>query len=343
MMIDDEDAATESAVEVTLPDDSSITEVKLDDKKAEIREQQPKVEARREEAPSEPVVDDREKALIDLKRQYERQKAVAEAEKEARKRAEEYARQQAYTANNAYNQVQDGNLRVILNAIDTTEQAAANAERDYADAMAAGDYAAAAKAQRLMAQAESHLLQLNNGKAKLEEQLQQLSEGSVKGPEIPSFEPQVPLDPVEAYASRLTPKSADWLRSHPEVVNKISRLSRAHEDAIEDGIVAESPEYFRFIESRLGYSNNASYDESPSEPAPSPREAPSLRKSVASAPVSSSSTSISPRSSSPNVMTLTPSEVEVALLMEPELSREKAIESYARNKATLIKQGKLSA
>jgi hypothetical protein len=42
-------------------------------------------------------------------------------------------------------------------------------------------------------------------------------------------------------------------------------------------------------------------------------------------------------------MTLAPSEVEVALLMEPELPRDKAIEAYARNKAVLIKQGKLSA
>jgi hypothetical protein len=44
-----------------------------------------------------------------------------------------------------------------------------------------------------------------------------------------------------------------------------------------------------------------------------------------------------------NTMTLNPNEVEVALLMEPDLPRDKAIETYARNKATLIKQGKLSA
>jgi hypothetical protein len=42
-------------------------------------------------------------------------------------------------------------------------------------------------------------------------------------------------------------------------------------------------------------------------------------------------------------MVLSSAEVEMAILAEPELPRDKAIESYARNKAFLIKQGKLSA
>jgi hypothetical protein len=42
-------------------------------------------------------------------------------------------------------------------------------------------------------------------------------------------------------------------------------------------------------------------------------------------------------------MTLRPDEVEMAILAEPDLPRDKAIESYARNKAFLIKQGKLTA
>jgi hypothetical protein len=42
-------------------------------------------------------------------------------------------------------------------------------------------------------------------------------------------------------------------------------------------------------------------------------------------------------------MVLSPAEVEMAILAEPELTRDKAIESYARNKAALIKAGKLSA
>jgi hypothetical protein len=214
--------------------------------------------------------------------------------------------------------------------------------------MAAGDYALAAKAQRAMAQAESHLLQLNNGRQRLEEALEQTTEGSVYEPQVPTFEPQIPQDPVEMYASKLTPKSAQWLREHPEAANKIGKLSRAHQDALEDGIVPESEEYFEYIENRLGYSEEPKSEMTREAPQSrdryeqKPRE--TTRKSIASAPVSSSTTSVSPRpSASSNTMVLSPAEVEMAILAEPDLTREKAIESYARNKAYLIKAGKLSA
>lgn len=329
-MIDD--IKEEKPVEVTLPEES-VTEVELSDNKANIEEAKSNIREVSDDKTSEKV-DEREKALNDLKKQYEHQKRVAEAERQARQQAEYYARQQAQQVGRAHNEVQDSNLRIIMNAIDATEQAAATAERDYAEAMAAGDYNLAARAQRAIAQAESHLLQLNNGRQKLEEVLQQTTEGAVYEPQIPNFEPQIPQDPVEMYAQKLTPKSAQWLREHPDAAEKIGKLSRAHQDAVEDGITPESDEYFNFIESRLGYSRGSSHESS------SPRP----KKSMVSAPVASSASGISSRSSGQsNTMVLSPSEVEMAMLAEPEMSREKAIESYARNKAYLIKQGKLSA
>ena len=337
-----DDVKEEKPVEVTLPEES-VTEVELNDKNAKIDE--PKSTVREiSKDDKEPEIDSREKALQDLKKQYEFQKRTAEAEREARKQAEAYARQQAQQVGRAHGEVQDSNLRIIMNAIDSTEQAAATAERDYAEAMAAGDYQLAARAQRAIAQAESHLLQLNNGKQKLEEMLQGTTEGAVYEPQIPNFEPQIPQDPVEMYAQRLTPKSAQWLREHPDAANKIGKLTRAHEDAMDDGIVPESAEYFDFIESRLGYSQQMTRQTSQTadQYEQRPRETP--RKSIASAPVSSSAGGISSRSSgAANTMVLSPSEVEMAILAEPEMPREKAIESYARNKAFLIKQGKLSA
>ena len=42
-------------------------------------------------------------------------------------------------------------------------------------------------------------------------------------------------------------------------------------------------------------------------------------------------------------MVLSPAEVEQALLMEPDLPREKALEVYARSKQALIREGKLNA
>lgn len=327
------DVKEEKPVEVTLPDES-VTEVELSDKKSTIREDSPKIKVKDDSSPS---VDERERALVDLKKQYEHQKRVAEAEREARRQAEYYAHQQAQQVGYAHNQVQDSNLKIILNAIDATEQAAANAEFEYAQAMAAGNHGLAAKAQRAMAQAEAHLLQLQNGRARLEETLQDTTEGAVYAPPVPNFEPQIPQDPVEMYAERLTPRSAQWLREHPDAVQKIGRLTRAHQDALEDGLVPDSDDYFNYVESRLGYDSAPRQESRRSEPAPQVN-----RRSLASAPVTSSASSMSPRSSgNGNTMVLSPDEVEMAILAEPELPRERAIESYARNKAYLIKQGKL--
>jgi hypothetical protein len=324
----------EKPVEVTLPDDP-ITEIELSDKKATIKEETPVVRTKEDKEPS---VDQRERALLDLKKQYEHQKRVAEAEREARKQAEYYAQQQAQQVGYAHNQVQDSNLKIILNAIDATEQSAANAEFEYAQAMAAGNHALAAKAQRAIAQAEAHLLQLQNGRQRLEETLQDPTEGAVYAPPVPNFEPQIPQDPVEMYAAQLAPRSAQWLREHPEAVNKIGKLTRAHQDAVEDGLTPETDDYFDFIESRLGYDTEPQVATRRLEPAPQIN-----RRALASAPVSSAASVSSRSSGNGNTMVLSSDEVEMAVLAEPELPRDKAIESYARNKAFLIKQGKLSA
>ena len=332
-------------VEVILPEET-VAEVNLDSKEDKVKEPAAEVKSENKEvevdAPRKQEIDERERALNELRRQYEFQKQVASAEREARKQAEQFARQQAQQVNYARNEVQDSNLKVIMNAIDATSQAAEAAERDYATAMAAGDYAMAARAQRIMAQAESQLLQLNNGKNRLEEVLQQnTAEGAINEPEIPNFEPQIPQDPVEMYAAKLAPKSAQWLRQHPDAVNKIGKLSRAHQDAVEDGIVAESPEYFRFIESRLGYDADDYIEPEPA--APPPRQSVAHKRPSASAPVTSSASAISPRASSPNSMVLDSSQVEFALMAFPDMPRDKAIEAYARNRAALIREGKIQA
>lgn len=279
-------------------------------------------------------VDERESALAELKAQLEAEKRRVDQERIARQRAEQYAQQQLQEAQYAKSETQDSNLRVIINAIDAAEQAAANAERSYAEALAAGDYAAAAKIQRGMAQIESQLLQYNNAKATLEERLEQ-SQGAVEQPQYrPAPEP--PQDPVEMLASRLTPKSAAWLRAHPQVANSIQKLTAAHQAAVSlENIEVESPEYFAYIEQKLGLSE--------AKPA-SKASSGSKKAALSSAPVSSSS-SMSPRSSGDSLSSihLTQAEVEQAILNEPNLSKQDAIKFYAKNKAALIREGKLSA
>ena len=227
-------------------------------------------------------------------------------------------------------------LQTYLNAIEATEQASANAEKAYADAMAAGDYVASARAQKAMASAEAHLLRLHSEKAQAEQVIENLrTEGSVQAPPRPNFAPQT--DQVEMLAARLTPTSASWLRAHPEAAQNVEKLTAAHSAAVQfKGLTPETPEYFKYIEKKLGIgdSRSSDRDKMPEKP---------MKKAMASAPVSSSSSFSSKSGGNGSTMVLSPAEVEQALLNEPTLSREKALETYARNKAALIREGKLSA
>lgn len=326
--MDEIDEKPGESVEIPAEEASKSVEVSLDD--------EPKVEKRAErqaEASSDTEeVDEREQQLIEIKRQYEEQKRRAEAERNARQQAEQYAYEQAQKAQYAQYDAEGNRLQTYINAIEATEQAASNAERAYADAMASGDYQAAGRAQRAMASAEAHLLRLQNEKSQAEQYIESLrTEGRVQAPPRQTFDPAPQSqDPIEQMAARLTPKSAAWLRAHPEAANKVEKLTAAHASAVElEGLKPETPEYFRYVEEKLGITQ-------PQRSAP--------KKIMPSAPVQSSSSMSSSRSSqNGSTMVLSPAEVEQAVLNEPELPRDKALEVYARNKAALIREGKLSA
>lgn len=284
---------------------------------------------------SEKAEDEREIALADLRKQLDEQRSFVEKERQARLQAEEAARRHSEDAEFAKIETHDSNLKVIVTAIQSTEHAATNAERAYADAMQAGDYTAAAKAQRAMAHAETQLAQLYHAKNNVESIIEsRTTEGRVEAPRQEQRQAEVPQDPVEMLASRLTPKSAAWLRDHPQAAGQINKLTAAHTAAVElEGIPVESPEYFSYIEQRLGLSGDKK-PQSTSQP---------TKKAMASAPVNNSSSYSNPtgRTSSGDTMHLTSAEVEMAILAEPDMPRQKALEAYARNKAECIRRGEL--
>lgn len=285
----------------------------------------------------EQTVDEREAALKEMKAQLEEVNRRHEQEKIARMRAEQYAMEQAKAAQYTQADLHQSNLQVVTSGIENMQQTIAQAKRAIADATAAGDYNAVAEANEVLAWAHTQLNELNSGKRNIERHLQsiQTNEGRVADQQSqyapPPPPPATPEQQFEAVLSRLTPKSAAWLREHPGAAENLNKLSAAHQAATElRGIKPETPEYFSFIESELGIGGNRSSGRKPA---------------MASAPVSSSAPMES-RSSGYNggsSMILSAAEVEQALLNEPELSRDKAIEMYARSKAQLIREGKLSA
>ena len=229
-----------------------------------------------------------------------------EAEKAARQRAEQQAR--VATTDKA-----DSDLRMLNTAIETETRNKEILRANLREAAANGDTDAQADILMAINQTENNLRQINEGKKQYEAQLRESA-----------------TDKVEALASQLTPRSAEWVRNNPDVVNderRAARLQRAHFDALDDGIKPDTPDYFNFLETRLNINKAPAVQREAAMSAAS--ESTSGRRASAppAAPVSRSGTGTGGR---PNVVTLTRAEQEAArdMGMTPK--------EYAQNKVALF-------
>jgi hypothetical protein len=280
--------------------------------------QEPTPEPKKTEIPTEEGVEKLRKQL--------------ETERAARLAAESHAREAAQGEVEARQTAQTSQLDLVKSAIDRVTQANDTLEAQYADAMAAQDFKAAAKAQRQMSDNSAKLAQLEAGKNALEK--------------APKPTPRAPVDPVESFASTLSPASASWVRAHPEYVrdpNKNRKMLAAHNIALADGATADTPEYFKSIEETLKIAPIiAKPREEPTEHddpmADAARPANGGRQAAPAAPVTRSPTNGSGQR--PGTIRLTPDQREMARNMFPD-SKDPDKE-YALNLMELRKEGRLS-
>ena len=246
-----------------------------------------------------------------LKRQLSEKQREAEEMRRQKAELEKFAHRAAQEVKSYQVQSQDNQLIAFTNAIASFERDAEMLERDYANTLAEGDYTKAAKMQRQMAQIESRLTQLAQGREAIQEKLeyerQALEQQRRQAP--PRIEQQ-PIDPIEAAIQAVqSPTSQAWLRSHRDVLAdpvKKNLMTAAHWEAEAMGIQADTPEYFAHIESKV-------YDSEPARPA-----APQLRsrQAMAAAPVSRTNSAQTFRSGQTVTMTLTPAERQSARDMD---------------------------
>lgn len=234
-----------------------------------------------------------EAGIADLKRQLDEERA---RRADAERRAAEAAQQ----AHAARLDKEDTDIQLVSNAIDTLDRETDILKANYAHAMQTGDFRRAAEIQEEMSDNSAKLLQLRNG-----------LEAMKAKPKTPPPQP-VNANPVEAFAARLTPRSADWVRAHPEFVTdpaKNRKMIAAHELAVADGLVPDTDAYFTAIEETLRIKPQA--------------------KVVEEEATSSAAKVVSRRDAAPA------SEREMAEMMgmKPE--------DYAKNKLALQKEGKL--
>jgi hypothetical protein len=258
--------------------------------------------------------------IIPAKDGIEELRAQLDAERAARREAERRATEAQHREHAARIDKEDTDIQLVSNAIDTLDRDTDLLKQSLQYAMQTGDHARAVEIQQELGDNSAKLLQLRNG-----------LEAMKSKPKAPP--PPVHSDPVEAFASRLSPRSADWVRSHPEFVRdpaKNRKMIAAHELAVADGIPPDTDEYFSAIEETLRVR--------PQRQAPAQEEDAmdysakvTQRRDAApaAAPVSRGT------SSRPNVVRLTAAEREMAEMMNMKP------EDYAKNKMALQKEGKL--
>lgn len=274
-----------------------------------------------------PAAEAAQKTDADVDEGIKKLKQQLADEQSARIAAEKRAQDAVSGEVAAKTEVQITQLDFVKGAIATATQAGDVLEAKYAEAAAAGDWAAAGKIQRDMSKNAAQLLQLENGKIALEK--------------APKPAPRANADTVEEFASRCTPKSAEWVRAHPDFVRdgqKNRQMIAAHELALSRGMKADSPEYFSDIEDTLRIAKKDpvlenGHDESDAALTEAARPTSTRTAAPAAAPVTRSG---SGNGSRPNVVRLSPEEREIARM------NDMTDEEYARQKVALQKEGRLN-
>jgi hypothetical protein len=164
-------------------------------------------------------------------------------------------------------------MHLVANAIETIKRDNEILTANYAESMRNGNFEDAARIQMALSQNSSNLKQLEDGHVRMQE--------DARNKPTPPAEPPQPLKPeqqIDQIIGQVSKPSAQWLKENRDRFGDertINKMFRAHGDAVDDGIEPDTPEYFRYIEKRLGFKQDE-HGGSPMSSAakPSSRQAP---------------------------------------------------------------------
>ena len=264
----------------------------------EVNTEEPEIEVVEAKNEEENVGVAPEDGIEELKRKLEEERL-------ARSEAEKRAKEAQAAANKAATETGEHRISLVSNALDNLKREQDIIKANIKELMVVGDYDRAVELQETFQHNISKMVQLQNG-------LDEMKREPVRRVE----QPQNDGPTVDDLIQRVTPRSAQWLernRSHIQDSRTIRIMARAHEDAIDHGIIPESDAYFGFLENRLGL-NKAQPRQEPryeeQEPVMSAASAPTQRRSApAAAPVSRSGTG---GSGNPRTIRLTAEQAEAA-------------------------------
>ncbi len=228
-------------------------------------EEKPVVETKDSKADDKPIVKNDDDPIASLKRQLDEARADAERERQERARVERERNEATTTAQRATHGAITSKIDTVDSAIALAKSEAEKAEREMAAAYEIADYAAAAKAQRLMTRAETQLAELERGKVELEHRRRHAETERRE-------QPAPAVDKAEEFVNYLiangTPKTQDYVRRNRDNLKSqraVDKVQAVHSLAVADGIQADTPEYFAFIDKQMGW-GDAPADREPLKP-----------------------------------------------------------------------------
>ena len=208
------------------------------------------------------------------------------------------------------------------------------AEKEIARLHEIGDFQGAARAQSELGRAQAQAHELERAREDMEYRLKAAMESPAPKPAAAPL----PADPIERIiaTNNVTPRTAEWLRSNRSVASNErawNKLMAAHLDAVADGVVPESDDYFARLETKTGI-RKADEGETP-QSAPAKKSS----KTPPAAPVSRSNQSMNGRTTDMHGVELTPEEREAAKFFTDADGNPLGEDRYLARKKALIADG----
>lgn len=182
--------------------------------------------------------------------------------------AEQRATQATQEVATAKTEAVESQYDTVVTGISSAQAEADAAEVAYQTAFNNGDGTAAAKAQRKMAEAVAKVGRLEEARADLEAVAKRAPTEAADVARAQPRQQQPQGDGVEAFLATRTPKTAQWLRDHSDMATALAarmsgrattdqsrlgaKLTAGHNMAESEGLEADTPEYFEYIEKFIG-------------------------------------------------------------------------------------------
>lgn len=259
----------------------------IDKERTGLEEEVPVAPPEPQTPPAPELAPDTKAQLDELKAQLEAEKQARAREAEARAAAEQEAQTQRQAVATHQQSAYDAQATAIERALEASVGKLQALRTAYAAAAQNADATQMADLMEQMSYEAARKLQLEGGKAQIEQVRKTAAEAPAQA------------DPL----AQFTPRTRDYVRKHPELLNDRSRGYRAaaaHNEALAEGFVQDTDAYFDYMDQKLGYKQQ-----------PAQQQAPAASGPNYAAPPSRPDTGPR-RATKPNELTMTPHMRELA-------------------------------